>query len=268
MRSDSRPIGIFDSGIGGFTVLKQLRKRLPQESFVYVAGNVFQPFGDKKPKEILEINDRIITCLLREEVKLVVIACNTSSSIALEHNKINYPVPFVDMLLDGLWFTQGLPAYSKIGVIATQATVDSQSYIRTISNFRKQMIVHQQACPKLVPLIEQMMFSADLKTQELHQNASLVEVLTSYLAAVADCEYVVMGCSHYPYLASEISRILPSAKVIDPAIFVAERAKEYVEIIGKNKRKAVQTFYYTQEDPALIRNATRFVFDTYQLVSV
>ena len=238
----------------------------PQESFVY--GRKFIPtFGDKKPESILEINDRIITYLSGGS-KLIVIACNTSSSIALEHNKINYPVPFVDMLLDGLWFTQGLPAYSKIGVIATQATVDSQSYIRTISNFRKQMIVHQQACPKLVPLIEQMMFGADLKTQAIQQNEPLLEVLSAYLTAVADCEYLVMGCSHYPYLAAEIAKILPSAKVVDPAVFVAERVKEYVEIIGKNKQKPIQTFYYTQEDPALIQNATRFKFDSYQLVRV
>lgn len=260
---DNRPIGIFDSGIGGFTVLSQLRKALPTESFIYVADNANKPFGDKTKQQILRINDSIITYLLSQQVKLIVIACNTSSAIALSHDKSLYPVPFVDMLLDGLWFSALLGTKTKVGVIATKATVASNAYPKTLLHYNPHLIVSQQACPKLVPLIEK--YSC-LDKGSVSSAPELDEVLREYTKSFMDHNVLILGCSHYPHIQKEIETLLPTTRVIDPAEFVTKRVKEHIEIMGQSSVLPTSKFYYTADEPTLKANAKRLGFESFDKI--
>ncbi len=263
MRPDNRPIGLFDSGIGGFTVLNRLKQALPSESFIYVADNAHKPFGDKSHSQILRINDSIITYLLSQEVKLIVIACNTSSAIALKHDKRLYPVPFVDMLLDGLWFAQILGPRTKVGVIATKATVQSNAYEKTLLQYNPHIEVSQTACPRLVPLIEQYAFA---EKQTTTRSPELDDAIDEYTLPFKDHDVLILGCSHYPHIQKNIESTLPCIRVIDPAEYVAKRVKEHVEIMGFSTLKPSSRFCFTATEATLEANAKRLGFDHFEKI--
>ncbi len=265
MRPDNRPIGVFDSGIGGFTVLNRLKQALPTESFIYVADNANKPFGDKSSAQILRINDNIITYLLSQEVKLIVIACNTSSAIALKHDKRLYPVPFVDMLLDGLWFAQILGPRTKVGVIATKATVASHAYEKTLLQYNPHIEVLQNACPKLVPLIEQYAFAPK---QTTINNPELEEAIDEYTLPFKDHDVMILGCSHYPHIQKNIELALPSIRVIDPAEYVTKRVKEHIEIMGFSTLKPFSKFCYTAAEATLEANAKHLGFESFERIQL
>ncbi len=265
---NNRPIGIFDSGIGGFTVLHQLKQLLPRESFIYVADNANRPFGDKSEKEILNINDHIIAYLLKQDVKAIVIACNTSSALALEYDRKKYPIPFIDMLRDGLWFAKTENQNSKVAVIATQATVRSQMYFKILKQNNPLLTVEQQACPALVPLIEEHVFDQSLKEKEKKWDTDIEIAVKEYTKSFKDFDLIIMGCSHYPYITSYVTFCLPNVKVVDPAYYVAIRTKELIRRIGANKDSRNYTFCYTKKDETIISNAQQFGFENIKKVTL
>ncbi|OGI10340.1 MAG: glutamate racemase [Candidatus Margulisbacteria bacterium GWF2_35_9] len=267
MPIDNRPIGIFDSGIGGLTVLRQIKKLLPNEDIIYVADNKNSPFGDKSVDEILNINDRIISFLLDKNVKLIVIACNTSSSLALEYDQDKFNIEFVDMLIDGLWFTKDLKANSKVGVMATMATVRSNSYPRIISSYNKNLQLKQIASPKLVPIIEECLFDLTLDQQNVDNKNKVRNIVSDYIQTFTDYDYLILGCSHYPYITNYIKQINPKINIVDPSYFVALKAKETIDRIGSNEntQKNNTIFYYTKENSILLKNAEIFGFTSLML---
>jgi len=258
---DNRPVGIFDSGIGGFTVLHQLKQLLPRESFIYVADNANRPFGDKSLEEILQINDKIISYLLNKDVKMIVIACNTSSALALEYDKRKYPIPFVDMLKDGLWFAKTLNYKAKVAVLATQATVNSLMYLKILKQSNPTMFVEQQACPLLVPLIERHIYDGNLKVKDRSWDKDIEKAILDYTSKFKGFDYIITGCSHYPYINSYLSFALPKTQIIDPAYYVSLRTKEIIRKSGANKELKKYSFNYTKEDDIIISNAKAFGFD-------
>jgi glutamate racemase len=263
MRTDNRPIGVFDSGIGGFTVLNHLKQTLPTESFIYVADNANKPFGDKSPLQILRINDQIITYLMTQEVKLIVIACNTSSAIALKHDKRTYPIPFVDMLVDGLWFAQILQPKIRVGVIATKATVHSHAFEKMLLQYNPHIEVLQQACPKLVPLIEQFALAEQQTTTDTPE---LEQAIDEYVRPFKDHDILILGCSHYPHIRKNIEDKLPNSRVIDPSEYVSRRVKEHIEIMGFSDREPSNRFCFTADEAPLEANAKRFGFQSFEKI--
>jgi glutamate racemase len=220
----NRPIGIFDSGVGGLTVVKSLLARLPGESFVYYGDTAHVPYGTKKREELCKYATDIISFLLSCEVKTIVVACNTSSSVTLPEIEKTCPVPIVGVVKPGARVAARATSNGKIGVIATQATVDSGSYSVNIKAMDSRHEIFSVVCPRLVPLVEAGM----LEGPEIHQ------AVKEYIAPLLNqgIDTLVMGCTHYPFLASVISDIVGNGvTLVDPA---AETIEELIRMLEKN----------------------------------
>ena len=229
---DNRPIGIFDSGIGGLTVLRELSKQLPGEPVIYYADLARVPYGSKTPQEIIAINEEIFSYFIGRGVKMVIVACNTSSAIALEHSKNKFTLPIIGVIGPGANTAFALTKNKKIGVIATEATVRSGAYKNILTSLNPSVEVFEQACPKFVPLIER----GDLNAPELQ--TAVAEYLQPLLAKGIDT--LIYGCTHYP-LIDPLVRSYAGAdiKYVDPAVGAIGLAKEILEkenLLAGNKK--------------------------------
>ncbi len=216
---DSRhPIGLFDSGVGGFTVLKELKHILPNEQFIYFGDTRNLPYGDKSPEIIHNWATNSIKFLLRLKVKAIVVACNISSSVLTKEELTAIPVPVFTLIEYGAKRAVEVTRLKKVGVLATMATVQTRSYERVLSSLDNGIEVVQSACPKFVPMIE----SGKLATKEIE--ATVREYLTPITESGADA--IIYGCSHYPLLSRVIEKYVNGAVLIDPAVEVAKAVKE------------------------------------------
>ncbi len=222
----SWPIGVFDSGLGGLTVWRALRRRLPQERLVYFADTARLPYGDRSAEEILTFVRQILRWMQAQPVKVVVMACNTSSALALEQVQQEFALPILGLILPGA--QAALAQGSRIGVIATAATVKSRAYSKAIQEysaldprrFPQPVQCWEQACPEFVPLIE----AGQLDGPELRQAAE--RYLQPLLQQGIDT--LVYGCTHYPLLDPLLKSLLPSSvKRVDPGVaLVGSLARE------------------------------------------
>jgi glutamate racemase len=219
---NKQPIGVFDSGIGGLTVLRELQKQLPRESVIYYADLARVPYGSKTPAEIIVINEEILAYLTKRGVKLIIVACNTSSALALERRKDRFAVPIIGMIGPGANTAFALTKNKKIGVLATEATVKAQAYRNILTSLNPSVRVYEQACPRFVPLIEQ----GDYDSPELQSAAG--EYLRPLLAAGIDT--LIYGCTHYPLIDVVIRRQAGERlKYVDPAAGAVHLAREILE---------------------------------------
>ncbi|MES1025275.1 glutamate racemase [Gloeocapsa sp. BRSZ] len=217
------PIGIFDSGLGGLTVLHQLYRQLPQESIIYFGDTARVPYGTRSPGEIVQFMREILTWMLQQQVKMVVTACNTSSALALNIVQKEFPIPIIDLILPGA--KAAVQQGKRIGVIATPATAASNAYKRAILEIDPSVQVWQVGCPEFVPLIEQNRIH-DPYTKEVAR-----DYLTFLLQQRIDT--LVYGCTHYPHLAPVLRSLLPqSVKLIDPAEYVVAATAQELELLG------------------------------------
>lgn len=219
LSSESSPIGMFDSGVGGLTVFEKVTKLLPRESVIYLADTARVPYGGRSNSEIIKINREILDFLAGLGVKLVIIACGTSSSIAYPVLKDKYKIPMVSMIEGGARMAVSATKNKKVGVIATVGTINSLAYQKAIKGLNKEIEVFGVACPLLVPLIEGG-FAASEETKK---------VLKEYLKPLrgAKVDTLVLGCTHYPHLARTIREIMgASVTLIDPADEAARTARD------------------------------------------
>lgn len=211
------PIGIFDSGLGGLSVWKEVAKRLPQESLLYYADSAHCPYGPRSADEIIELTSRITEYLLEHECKLIVVACNTATAAAIQHLRTRYAVPFVGMepaVKPAALQTQS----GHIGVLATAGTFKGKLYLETTQRYADGVEVHIQIGKGLVELVEQ----GQLYSKETRQ------LLHTYLDPMLDAgiDQLVLGCTHYPFLRPLIEEIAgPGVQVIDPAPAVAKQVQ-------------------------------------------
>jgi glutamate racemase len=211
--SDGRPIGIFDSGIGGLTVLAELRRRLPNERFVYLGDTARLPYGTKSSETVARYALRAAAFLAKHDVKLLVVACNTASATALPALERTMPVPVIGVVAPGaraaLAVTRG-----RIGVIATESTIASGAYTRAIHDRRPDVEVVTHACPLFVPLAEEGWLDHPVTR----------EVAGIYLAplAAAGVDTLILGCTHYPLLRAPIAATVGAqVALVDSAVAVA-----------------------------------------------
>lgn len=227
------PIGIFDSGLGGITVLRALYHQLPQESIIYFADTDRLPYGNRSPEELIQFVREILTWMEAQGVKMVVMACNTSSAVALDIIRSEFKTPVLGLILPGAMgaVRQG----KRIGVIATQATVSSNAYKNAILEVNAAAEVWQVPCPEFVPLIESNRIN-DPHTKQVAQQ---------YLQPLIDQEIdtLIFGCTHYRHLSGVFKSILPSHVVcIDPAEHVVTATEQELELMGwKNTAPPVPT---------------------------
>ena len=220
--SDARPIGIFDSGVGGLTVTGAIFHALPRESTIYFGDTARVPYGPKSPETVRRYSLEILHWLVGQGVKLVTVACNTSTAHALEALKAESPVPVVGVIEPGARAAVAASRSGRIGVIGTAGTIASGAYTRAIRALRPDAQVEARACPLFVPLVEEGWFD--------HPATELVarEYLAPLIAAKIDA--LVLGCTHYPLLKPLLARVLgPGVTLVDSA---EETARAVAAVLG------------------------------------
>ena len=241
VEAQTAPIGIFDSGVGGLTVLQQLKEQLPNESIVYFGDTARLPYGTRSRAEILQFVREILAWMLKQQVKMVIMACNTSSALALEEVQAKFPVPILGIILPGA--RAAVQQGERIGVIATPATAASNAYQRAIVEIDPTVGVWQVGCPEFVPLIE----------QNRIDDPYTIEVTQRYLAPLLkqQIDTLIYGCTHYPHLAPVMRSLLPrTVKLVDPAVHVVAAAAQELDLLGlKNTHTALPTRFYVSGCP-------------------
>jgi glutamate racemase len=258
------PLGVFDSGIGGLTVAHALFERLPAESVVYFGDTARVPYGPKSPDTVRRYSAEILAYLLRRGVKMVVVACNTSTAHALEFLRERSPVPVVGVIEPGARAAVRASASGRIGVIGTQGTILSGAYERAILALRPDARVTARACPLLVPLVEEGWF--DHPATEL--------IAREYLGPVRDArvDTLVLGCTHYPLLKRLLGRVLgPGVRLIDSAEETAAAVHDELsrhDLLAPRGPRAEHLFVVSDDEPRFRAVGARFLGERLQHVEV
>jgi glutamate racemase len=224
---DSRPIGVFDSGVGGLTVLAELQRRLPEEGTVYLGDNARAPYGPRPADEVSRFTLEAVDWLLAQDVKLLVLACNTATSRALPEVRRRSAVPVLGVVRPGAVAAAAATRAREVAVIATAGTVESGAYHDAIVEADAAIEVAQLACPELVPMVE----------AGILDGRRAESVLRAYLeplhAAHPGMDTLLLGCTHYPLLRGPIERIVgPEVAVVDSAFTTALAAEDLLDALG------------------------------------
>jgi glutamate racemase len=220
--SDSRPIGVFDSGIGGLTVVKALRDLLPNENISYLGDTARVPYGPKSPETVQRYAVELAGILLKKNAKALVVACNTVSSVALPLLNEKFPLPVVGVIEPGARAALQATRNRHIGVIGTRATIRSGAYERALRAADNGVQVSSRACPLLVPLIEEGLLNDEVTDQ----------VIARYLKPLLSegIDTLVLGCTHYPLLTDAITRALKDEiMIVDSAQNCARVVQEMLD---------------------------------------
>jgi len=244
---NNAPIGVFDSGVGGLTVVRELLRQLPGESFIYYADTAHVPYGPRDPAELRTFADAITAFLVNQGCKMVIIACNTSTSLAYEFLQEKYTVPLIGVIEPGIERALAATVNKRIGVFATQATVNSGAFPRLIRAKDPSVEVTAVACPLFVPLVEagEVAGSAALKAAQTYFQPLREKGVDS----------LILGCTHYPFLLPVIRQVTnKNVTIINPA---EETVSKAVKILQEKGLMAAghsgQRLYYASGDPEAFR---------------
>lgn len=254
--SRSDPIGVFDSGIGGLTVLHRIMEVLPKESAIYLGDTARSPYGTKSPETVLKYSFENADFLLEKGVKLVVVACNTSSAIALDALKAQLPVPVVGVIEPGARRAYETTKNKRVGVIGTDATIQSGAYTRALRALDPALEIYSRSCPLFVPLVEEGWLD----------NAVAESVVAAYLGSLkqSGIDTLILGCTHYPLLKKAIRKFLSDGvKLVDSAAEVAQEVKAVLKkhALGRDKGRGGPSFFVTDAPERFIKVGRRFLGD-------
>jgi glutamate racemase len=239
---DDRPIGVFDSGIGGLTVARLISRELPGEDLIYLGDTLHVPYGDKSESELIMYARTIMDFFVDQGAKAIVAACNTSSSVSLPVLTDRYQVPVIGVIKPGAKAALESSRNRRIGVLATEATVRSSAYRREIQNLNRDAEVWEVSCPRLVPMVE----------AGLVEDREAREVISHYVAGLKknDADTIVLGCTHYPYLTPWINGIVGDGVVIvDPAVETTRDLKLLLEENDSLSRREQGSIRYLATGP-------------------
>ncbi|MGN0031048.1 MAG: glutamate racemase [Candidatus Gastranaerophilaceae bacterium] len=260
-KNKTAPIAFFDSGVGGLTVMNKVKKILPCENYLYYGDTLHMPYGEKSKEQLLRYSESIFEFFVQKGVKAVVMACNTTSSVIYEDvkNKYNFKLyPIVQSVSEIL---SKLPI-ERLGIFATRATIESGAYQREILKYNPNMKVFGQHCPDWVHIVE----------ENLLKDKKSIEIIKSDLDRMFknNPEKIVLGCTHYPFLADILSEFAPRDMFIDPAVDFAEFIKKdllndnllndteqtyeefFVSSNPKQFKIASEMFYKLEKEPNLL----------------
>jgi glutamate racemase len=224
--SDARPIGLFDSGVGGLTVLAEVRRRLPAESTIYLGDGARTPYGPRPADEVRRFTLECVDWLLGQDVKLLILACNTATAQALPQVRGRSPVPVLGVVRPGAVSAAASTRAGHVGVIATAGTVASGAYPAAIGEADARLTVTQQACPELVPLVE----AGELSGPRAEGLVS--GYLAELRAADPAIDTLLLGCTHYPLLRPIIeAEVGPAVAVVDSAFTTALAAEDLLDAL-------------------------------------
>jgi len=238
--SDQRPIGVFDSGVGGLTVLREIVRRSPHESTIYLGDNARAPYGTRSDDEVRAFSTQSLDALAARDVKALVVACNTSTAVALADLRQRYDLPILGVIRPGASAAALATRSRRVGVIATPATVRSHAYFQAIKDENPAVEVYEHATPTLVPLVESGALSgpaveaavADALAPLLGERDADGEFIFP-LPASARVDTLLLGCTHYPLLRSVIARIAGErVAIVDSATATASALAELLSING------------------------------------
>jgi glutamate racemase len=254
--NNNQPIGIFDSGIGGTSIWKEIHQLLPNENTIYLADSKNAPYGIKSKEEIIALSMKNTDLLLKMNCKLIVVACNTATTNAIRQLRKKYDIPFIG-IEPAIKPAATNSKTRTIGILATKGTLVSDLFNKTAKQFQNTTLINQIG-HELVPLIESgKMYSIEM-TKLLH----------TYITPMIDAniDYLVLGCSHYPYLIPQIKKILPDhIHIIDSGEAVAKQTqsllKDKVGFTTENKGKAT---FYTNGQPMVLREILENKYDIFE----
>ncbi len=216
------PIGVFDSGVGGLTVAREIMRQIPNERIVYFGDTARVPYGSKSKDNIIKFSRQIIRFLQTENVKAIVIACNTASALALDEMQQEFDLPILGVVKPGAKVAVETTANKRIGLIGTEANIRSGVYTRYIKSLDDEAKVFEKACPLFVPLVEE---------GWLHDDITL-QVASRYLEELKekDIDTLIMGCTHYPLIRSTIRKVMgDKLNLVNPAYETAIELKNLLE---------------------------------------
>jgi glutamate racemase len=223
--TDPRPIGVFDSGVGGLTVLREIVRRLPSESTLYLGDNARTPYGVRPDAEVMTFSTQSLDALVERDVKVLVVACNTSTAVGLAAYRRRYDLPVLGVIRAGATAAALATRNRRVGVIATPATIRSHAYLAAIQAENPSLDVIEHATPTLVPLVE---------AGELHGAAAEAAVADALAPlAGAGVDTLLLGCTHYPLLRPLIAEVVgDSVAIVDSATATASALAELLSIVG------------------------------------
>lgn len=222
---NNAPIGVFDSGLGGLTVAREIMRNLPRERIVYFGDTARVPYGNKSKPTVVRYSRQIVRFLMQQEIKAIVIACNTATALAIEEVKEEAGIPVIGVVEPGAVTAAAVTKNKQVGVIATRATTSTNAYAKAIHRIDPEINVISEACPLLVPLAEE---------GWIHDRIT-DEIIMRYLDDLLehDIDTLILGCTHYPLFRSEIRKLVgDKITLVNPAY---ETAKELERMLAAQK---------------------------------
>ncbi len=244
MHKNNQPIGVFDSGVGGLSVLRELRRLLPHENFVFLADQLYVPYGEKSKKELIELGLRVTDYFVKNhDIKMMVVACNTSTCSSIGEIRAKYTFPIVGTV-PAIRSAAEETKNKTIAVISTPSTSKSTALAKLIKDYCKDIKVLNVGCKNLEDAVEH----GDLESEEVHK------LLNKYLKEIrnSDADYLVLGCTHYPFLNKAIQNFVgPRIKLIDGNKAIAKQAKVLLQThqIKNSQKKLGTTLYFSTGNP-------------------
>lgn len=240
MNKNDWPIGVFDSGMGGLTVLRALKQAMPGESFIYLGDTARLPYGTKSQDTVKQYAMQMASILLQRQIKALVIACNTATTAALTHLQTLYPeMPILGVVRPGAMAAVAKTRNARIAVIATETTIASSAYQRVIGEHLPHALIAARACSVLVALAEEGMIN----------NAIAFEALKYYLSEFEEEDTLLLGCTHFPVFKPLLSTLLPdSVSIVDSAEATAESVQNALvqaQLVSTSEEKATVHYLVT-----------------------
>ena len=253
--SNSHPIGIFDSGIGGLSVWREIARQLPRETTIYFADQIHIPYGPRSLEEIRSFAEAVTRFLLARDCKLIVVACNAASAAALKHLRATFPdVPFVGME-PAVKPAAETTHTGVVGVLGTPATFQGELFASVVERFANGVQLVKEVCPGLVQQVE----AGRLTTPDT------LEMLDRFLTPIRDAhaDTIVLGCTHYPFVIEAIRQLAPGVNVIDPAPAVARQVDRVLQERGllNTEGRAAEPCFITSSDLDQYRSILRKLVD-------
>lgn len=251
----NRPIGVFDSGVGGLSVWRELIKSLPREDIIYYADTANCPYGPKSKEEIIGIVDKVVCFLISKDVKLIVVACNTATAAAIDYLRANYSIPFVGM--EPAVKPAALRTKTKsIAVLATEGTFNGKLYLETSKKYAFDVELHIKVGDKLVDLVEK---------NKINDPETLIHLEELMFPLIQkNIDHLVLGCTHYPFLSESLKHVLPpNVIIVDPAPAVVKQTIKILQeksLLNLNN-KAPEYEFYSSGDSEILKS---FVFNITQ----
>ncbi len=260
----SAPIGVFDSGIGGLTVAKELIRSLPSENIIYLGDTARVPYGTKSGRTVIIYSHRNTEFLVSKGIKLLVVACNTASSVSIPSLRDEFEIPVIGVIDPGARKAVSVCSTGKIGVIGTPSTISSSAYMKAIHALNSDIEVFAKACPLFVPLADEGWVEGDLVEQIVEQYLSEIKQ--------SGIDTLVLGCTHYPLLKQTIQKVMGNEiTLVDSAEETTSEIKKILtkeELLNNSGSESNREFYLTDVSDTFISVAGRFLGETIDKINM